>query len=73
MKIEAVDPLNLASICVATVTKVLRFGYIMIRFALIIFTFFYLLSCMSLLTSLDACVTNAIFLFVYLLAFIYIL
>jgi hypothetical protein len=31
MKIEAVDPLNLASICVATVMKVLRFGYIMIR------------------------------------------
>jgi hypothetical protein len=31
MKIEAVDPLNLASICVATIMKVLRFGYIMIR------------------------------------------
>jgi len=31
MKIEAVDPLNLATICVATVMKVLRFGYIMIR------------------------------------------
>ena len=31
MKIEAVDPLNLASICVATVMKVLRFGYIMVR------------------------------------------
>lgn len=31
MKIEAVDPLNLASVCVATVMKVLRFGYIMIR------------------------------------------
>ena len=30
-KIEAVDPLNLATICVATVMKVLRFGYIMIR------------------------------------------
>jgi len=31
MKLEAVDPLNLATICVATVMKVLRFGYIMIR------------------------------------------
>ena len=31
MKIEAVDPLNLATVCVATVMKVLRFGYIMIR------------------------------------------
>ncbi len=31
MKIEAVDPLNLASVCVATIMKVLRFGYIMIR------------------------------------------
>lgn len=31
MKIEAVDPLNLASVCVATVMQVLRFGYIMIR------------------------------------------
>ena len=31
MKIEAVDPLNLATICVATVMKVLRFGYIMVR------------------------------------------
>ena len=31
MKLEAVDPLNLASICVATVMKVLRYGYIMIR------------------------------------------
>lgn len=31
MKMEAVDPLNLATICVATVMKVLRFGYIMIR------------------------------------------
>lgn len=31
MKIEAVDPLNLATICVATVMKVLRHGYIMIR------------------------------------------
>ncbi|XP_040571740.1 MBT domain-containing protein 1 isoform X2 [Lepeophtheirus salmonis] len=31
MKLEAVDPINLATICVATVMKVLRFGYIMIR------------------------------------------
>lgn len=31
MKLEAVDPLNLATICVATVMKVLRHGYIMIR------------------------------------------
>jgi len=31
MKMEAVDPLNLATICVATVMKVLRFGYVMIR------------------------------------------
>jgi len=31
MKLEAVDPLNLATICVATVMKVLRMGYIMIR------------------------------------------
>ena len=31
LKLEAVDPLNLATICVATVMKVLRFGYIMIR------------------------------------------
>ena len=30
-KLEAVDPLNLATICVATVIKVLRHGYIMIR------------------------------------------
>ena len=30
-KLEAVDPLNLATICVATVMKVLRHGYIMIR------------------------------------------
>ena len=28
MKLEAVDPLNLATICVATVMKVLRYGYI---------------------------------------------
>ena len=27
MKLEAVDPLNLATICVATVMKVLRYGY----------------------------------------------
>lgn len=31
MKIEAVDPLNLATVCVATIMKVLRFGYIMVR------------------------------------------
>lgn len=31
MKLEAVDPLNLSSICVATVMKVLEFGYLMIR------------------------------------------
>ena len=31
MKLEAVDPLNLATICVATVMKILRHGYIMIR------------------------------------------
>lgn len=31
MKLEAVDPLNLSSICVATVMAVLKFGYIMIR------------------------------------------
>merc|ERR1740128_1317846 len=31
MKLEAVDPLNLDSICVATVVKVLRHGYLMIR------------------------------------------
>ena len=31
MKIEGVDPLNLATISVATVMKVLRHGYIMIR------------------------------------------
>lgn len=31
MKLEAVDPLNLSSICVATVMKVLNEGYIMIR------------------------------------------
>ncbi|CAH1962185.1 unnamed protein product [Acanthoscelides obtectus] len=31
MKLEAVDPLNLSSICVATVMDVLNFGYIMIR------------------------------------------
>ena len=31
MKLEAVDPLNLATICVASVMKVLRHGYIMIR------------------------------------------
>ena len=30
-KIEAVDPLNLSTICVATLMKVLRFGYIMVR------------------------------------------
>lgn len=31
MKLEAIDPLNLSSICVATVMDVLRYGYIMIR------------------------------------------
>ncbi|KAL0266393.1 UNVERIFIED_CONTAM: hypothetical protein PYX00_008947 [Menopon gallinae] len=31
MKLEAIDPLNLSSICVATVMKVLRDGYLMIR------------------------------------------
>ncbi|XP_077301554.1 polycomb protein Sfmbt-like isoform X2 [Arctopsyche grandis] len=31
MKLEAIDPLNLSSICVATVMKVLLHGYIMIR------------------------------------------
>ncbi|XP_067009728.2 MBT domain-containing protein 1 isoform X2 [Anabrus simplex] len=31
MKLEAVDPLNLSSICVATVMKVLKENYIMIR------------------------------------------
>lgn len=31
MKLEAIDPLNLSSICVATVMEVLRYGYIMIR------------------------------------------
>lgn len=31
MKLEAVDPLNLSSICVATVIEVLKCGYMMIR------------------------------------------
>ena len=31
MKLEAVDPLNLDNICVATVVQVRRFGYLMIR------------------------------------------
>ncbi|KAE8752631.1 hypothetical protein FOCC_FOCC000753 [Frankliniella occidentalis] len=31
MKLEAIDPLNLSSICVATVMKVLNEGYLMIR------------------------------------------
>ncbi|KAF2895362.1 hypothetical protein ILUMI_10816 [Ignelater luminosus] len=31
MKLEAIDPLNLSSICVATVMEVLHCGYIMIR------------------------------------------
>ncbi|GAB6027137.1 MBT domain-containing protein 1, variant 2 [Chamberlinius hualienensis] len=30
MKLEAIDPLNLSSVCVATVTKVLKRGYLMI-------------------------------------------
>ena len=32
MKLEAVDPLNLSSICVATIAEVLRDGYLMIDF-----------------------------------------
>lgn len=31
MKLEAIDPLNLSSICCATVMDVLKYGYIMIR------------------------------------------
>lgn len=31
MKLEAVDPLNLSAICVATVMAVLKYGYMMIR------------------------------------------
>lgn len=31
MKLEAVDPLNLSAICVATVMAVLKYGYLMIR------------------------------------------
>lgn len=31
MKLEAIDPLNLSAICVATVMDVLNYGYIMIR------------------------------------------
>jgi hypothetical protein len=31
MKLEAIDPLNLSAICVATVMKVLRENYVMIR------------------------------------------
>lgn len=31
MKLEAIDPLNLSSISVATVMGVLKYGYIMIR------------------------------------------
>ncbi|XP_060530236.1 polycomb protein Sfmbt isoform X2 [Cylas formicarius] len=31
MKLEAIDPLNLSSVCVATVMDVLNYGYIMIR------------------------------------------
>lgn len=31
MKLEAIDPLNLSSICAATVMDVLNYGYIMIR------------------------------------------
>lgn len=30
MKLEAIDPLNLSTICVATVMKVLKDGYLMI-------------------------------------------
>lgn len=32
MKLEAVDPLNLGTICVATIDEVLRDGYLMIDF-----------------------------------------
>lgn len=31
MKLEAIDPLNLSSICVATVAKVLKNNYLMIK------------------------------------------
>ena len=31
MKLEAIDPLNLSSICVATVAKVLKNNYIMVK------------------------------------------
>ena len=31
MKLEAIDPLNLSAICAATVKKVLKMGYVMIR------------------------------------------
>ncbi|CAG7704205.1 unnamed protein product [Allacma fusca] len=31
MKVEAIDPLNLSAICAATIKKVLKMGYIMIR------------------------------------------
>jgi hypothetical protein len=31
MKLEAIDPLNLSTICVATIEKVLRNDYLMIR------------------------------------------
>jgi len=31
MKLEAIDPLNLSAICVATVKKVLKYDYIMVR------------------------------------------
>jgi len=30
MKLEAIDPLNLSHICVATIQKVLKNGYLMI-------------------------------------------
>jgi hypothetical protein len=31
MKLEAIDPLNLSAICAATIKKVLRRGYVMVR------------------------------------------
>ena len=31
MKLEAIDPLNLSVICAATIKKVLKYGYIMVR------------------------------------------
>jgi hypothetical protein len=31
MKLEAIDPLNLSAICAATIKKVLKRGYVMVR------------------------------------------